>query len=88
MASTPLVAIEAPTGTNGSDGLAVFTFSADIDAANHELRIVRPHLPAWLERIVVRELRVGESMVDLRFERSAGTTQVIILRNEGGLRIR
>lgn len=37
MAATPLVAIETPTGTTGSDGLAVFTFAADIDTTNHEI---------------------------------------------------
>src|SRR5436309_9105664 len=29
--AAPLIAIQAPTGTTGSDGLAVFTFPADID---------------------------------------------------------
>jgi hypothetical protein len=37
MAATPLVAVEAATGTTGSDGLAVFTFAADIDTTNHEI---------------------------------------------------
>jgi hypothetical protein len=32
VAAIPLVAVETATGTTGSDGLAVFTFSADIDA--------------------------------------------------------
>lgn len=41
MASTPLVAIEAPTGTTGSDGLAVFTFPADIDKINHRIAVDR-----------------------------------------------
>lgn len=42
MASTPLVANEVPTGTTGFDGVAVFTFAADIDQVNH--RIVVDHL--------------------------------------------
>lgn len=41
MASIPLVAIEAPTGTTGSDGLAVFTFPADIDTVNHRIVVDR-----------------------------------------------
>lgn len=40
MAAIPLVAVEAATGTNGSDGLAVFTFTADIDP-NHLLAVDR-----------------------------------------------
>lgn len=41
MASTPLVANEVPTGTSGIDGLAVFTFTADIDQANHRIAVDR-----------------------------------------------
>lgn len=41
MASAPLVAIEAPTGTTGSDGLAVFTFGADLDTVNHRIVVDR-----------------------------------------------
>lgn len=41
MAALPLVANEAATGTNGSDGLAVFTFAADIDTVNHRLVVDR-----------------------------------------------
>lgn len=41
MASAPLVAIEAATGTTGSDGLAVFTFGADIDKVNHRIVVDR-----------------------------------------------
>src|SRR3954468_3046330 len=37
MAAAPLVALETATGTTGSDGLTDFTFSADIDLANHEM---------------------------------------------------
>lgn len=40
MAATPLVAVQAATGTNGSDGLAIFTFTADIDP-NHLLAVDR-----------------------------------------------
>lgn len=41
MAAIPLVAIETATGTTGSDGLAIFTFSADIDTTNHLLAVDR-----------------------------------------------
>jgi hypothetical protein len=37
MASIPLVAVETATGTTGSDGLAVFTFTADIETNAHEV---------------------------------------------------
>jgi hypothetical protein len=41
MASVPLVAIEAATGSTGSDGLTVFTFSADIDTSAYEIYVDR-----------------------------------------------
>lgn len=41
MAAAPLVANEAPTGTTGTDGVAVFTFPADIDQVNHRLVVDR-----------------------------------------------
>lgn len=41
MAAIPLVAIGTPTGTTGSDGLAVFTFAADIDTSNHQIFVDR-----------------------------------------------
>jgi hypothetical protein len=37
MAAAPLVALQTATGTTGSDGLAIFTFAADIDTTNHEI---------------------------------------------------
>lgn len=41
MGATPIVAVETATGTTGSDGLAVFTFGADIDQNNHEIQVDR-----------------------------------------------
>lgn len=41
MSATIFVAAQAATGTTGSDGLAVFTFSADIDTTNHEILVDR-----------------------------------------------
>ena len=41
------------------------------DALRGRLRIRRPSLPGWLDRVQVRNLRIAESSVDLTFERTA-----------------
>jgi glycogen debranching enzyme len=53
------------------------------DAPGEELRIVRPRLPHWLEEVEVRGLRVGNSTVDLFFERRRGLTRVSVLAKRG-----
>ena len=40
------------------------------DALTGRLRIRRPSLPRWLNRVEVRGLRIADSTVDLRFERT------------------
>jgi glycogen debranching enzyme len=40
------------------------------DGLNGRLRIRRPSLPRWLNRVEVRGLRVADSRIDLRFERT------------------
>jgi glycogen debranching enzyme len=47
------------------------------DALANRLRILRPSLPRWVNRVEVRGLRVAESSVDLLFER-AGTGSVTL----------
>ena len=41
------------------------------DGLNRRLRIRRPSLPRWLNRVEVRGLRVADSRIDLMFERTA-----------------
>jgi hypothetical protein len=41
-----------------------------IDGANHVVRIDRPELPAEVERVVLRDLAVGDDCIDIAFERS------------------
>jgi len=42
------------------------------DALAKRLRVVRPSLPRWLERVDVTGLKVGNARIDLRFERAGG----------------
>jgi glycogen debranching enzyme len=55
------------------------------DAFNRRLCIEYPHLPEWLESVTVRNLRVGEAEVDLRYERSDDGTVVAVTRKHGDL---
>jgi glycogen debranching enzyme len=58
------------------------------DAPRQELHLIRPRLPRWLRRVVVRDLRIGSAVADLGFVRSGNATRVVILRQEGPLHIR
>ena len=58
------------------------------DAANDILELDRPHLPAWLGKVTVHDLRVGERSVDLLFHRWRGnTTSAEVLRRDGPLEL-
>jgi glycogen debranching enzyme len=57
------------------------------DAFNRRLYIDHPHLPAWLEWVNLRQLRVGEAEVDLRYERSKGQTLVAVTRKHGDVEV-
>jgi hypothetical protein len=48
------------------------------DAFTGTLRIVDPHLPAWLPWLEIQGLRLGEAKVDLRWERSKAHTGVVV----------
>jgi glycogen debranching enzyme len=58
------------------------------DAARDLLELDRPHLPAWLGKVTVHDLRVGERTVDLLFHRWRGnTTSAEVLRRDGPLEL-
>jgi hypothetical protein len=57
----------------------------DPDAFGKRLRVVRPLLPEFVNRLEIRKLAVGSASVDLRFRRSASNVVVDILRVDGDL---
>jgi glycogen debranching enzyme len=57
------------------------------DAPGGLLRVVRPHLPAFLSQVTLRGLRVGEASVDLHWHRQKSGTSVKVLGKEGKLRV-
>jgi glycogen debranching enzyme len=44
------------------------------EAADQRLELDRPHLPGWLGKVTLHDLRVGDRTVDLLFHRWRGTT--------------
>jgi glycogen debranching enzyme len=48
------------------------------DAMQSRLRIRRPTLPRWVNRVDVRDLRVADSSIDLTFERVSGGDHVVL----------
>lgn len=53
------------------------------NASKNELRIVGPKLPHWLDEVEVRGLRVGNSSVDLLFERRRGRIKASVTAGRG-----
>ena len=51
------------------------------------LELVRPHLPTWLGKLTISNLRVGTASVDLLIHRWRGTTSAEVLRKDGDLEV-
>ncbi|CAN5606312.1 glycogen debranching N-terminal domain-containing protein [soil metagenome] len=56
-------------------------------AADRELELSHPHLPEWLNKVTLTDLRVGDASVDLLFHRWRGTTSAEVLRKDGDLAV-
>jgi glycogen debranching enzyme len=55
------------------------------EAFDRRLRVIRPMLPDFIDRVEVYGLRVGSARTDLQFERAPGGTAVNVLKVEGAL---
>ena len=58
-----------------------------IDASRRQVRVSRPTLPAFLDRVALREIGVDGATVDLLWERSGDETHVQILRQTGDVEL-
>jgi glycogen debranching enzyme len=56
-------------------------------AGRRELELFQPHLPEWLGKVTLSNLRVGEAAVDLLFHRWRGTTSAEVLRKVGDISV-
>jgi len=52
-----------------------------------ELELRHPHLPDWLNKVTLNDLRIGEASVDLLFHRWRGTTSAEVLRKVGDVNV-
>jgi glycogen debranching enzyme len=57
------------------------------DALHGKLRVVKPLLPGWVDRLSVEGMRVGDALVSLRFERAGRQVVLADARIEGNLEL-
>jgi len=57
------------------------------DAMEKRLRVVRPSLPRWLQRVDVTGLEVGGARIDLRFERAGDQVTLADARIDGDVEV-
>jgi hypothetical protein len=59
----------------------------EFDPDRHEILLRAPRLPAFLDEVTLRHLRLGESSVDLTVRRHGADVSLQILRNDGQIRV-
>jgi glycogen debranching enzyme len=57
------------------------------DGLTGSLRVVRPRLPRWVDRLELEDLRVAGARVDLRFERDGDRARIADARVDGKLAV-
>jgi glycogen debranching enzyme len=72
--ATPFTLLEAALGL-------------EFDAAHGEIRLRNPRLPAFLNDVVLRDLQLGTSSVDLRVRRHGDDVSLEVLRTRGQIRV-
>lgn len=53
------------------------------DALNNRLMLVKPHLPPWLNKVHITDLRIGKASVDMEFRREESGTLVNVVKKHG-----
>ena len=59
----------------------------EFDAERGEIRLRNPMLPAFLNEVVLRDLRLGSSSVDLRVSRHGDDVSLEVLRTRGRIQV-
>jgi glycogen debranching enzyme len=72
--ATPFTLLEASLGL-------------EFDPKVGEIRLRNPYLPAFLDEVIVRNLRLGHASFDLRVRRHRGDVSVEVLRSQGKIRL-
>jgi glycogen debranching enzyme len=72
--ATPFTLLEAALGL-------------EFDATRGEIRLRNPRLPAFLNEVILRELRLGSSSVDLRIRRHGEDVSLEVIRTRGQVQV-
>jgi glycogen debranching enzyme len=72
--ATPFTLLEAALGL-------------EFDAARNEIRLRNPRLPAFLNEVILRQLRLGAATVDLRITRHGDDVSLEVLRARGKIQV-
>jgi glycogen debranching enzyme len=72
--ATPFTLLEAALGL-------------EFDAARGEIRLRNPRLPAFLNEVILRELQLGSSTVDIRVTRHGDSVSMEVLRRRGKIQV-
>ena len=59
----------------------------EFDPFNGEIRLRNPRLPAFLDEVILRNLQLGQSTIDVRVLRRNDTILLDTLRTDGNVRI-
>ncbi|HLZ05744.1 MAG TPA: amylo-alpha-1,6-glucosidase [Bradyrhizobium sp.] len=59
----------------------------EFDAERAEIRLRNPRLPAFLNEVILRELQLGSSSVDLRITRHGDDVSLEVLRRRGQIQV-
>jgi len=73
-AATPFALLQASLGLS-------------FNPARNEIRLINPRLPSFLDEVILRQLRLGSSSLDLAIGRHDGEVSLRVLRREGQLRV-
>ena len=73
-AGTPLLLLQSSLGL-------------EFDADRNEILLRKPRLPTFLDEVTLRNLRLGQSTVDLMLRRHGDDVSLQVLRNEGQIRV-
>jgi glycogen debranching enzyme len=63
------------------------TLGLEFDAQRGEIRLRNPRLPAFLDEVVLRELQLGPSSVDIRVRRHGDDLSLEVLRTRGQIQV-
>lgn len=59
----------------------------EANALEGELIVYHPHLPDWLQNVIVRNLVIGQAAVDLKYVKEGDSTLLTILGKRGDIKV-